>query len=136
MLGLWLATLALALDLSSVKGEPKPEKRSELALTYANTALNTAKTAYQEGRWEETQAALKDLDSAVTLSYDSLTETGKNPRKTNAFKNAEKATRELLRRLTGFRDFMSAVDHPVVDPVVAKVTHVHEQLIQGIMAGK
>ena len=136
MLGLLLATLALALDLSAVKSEPKPEKRSELALTYANTALDAAKTAYQQGRWAETQAALADVDSAVTLSYESLTETGKNPRKTTAFKNAEKATRELLRRLTGFRDFMSAVDHAAVDPVVAKVNQVHDQLIQGIMAGK
>ena len=133
---LWLATLALALDLSSVKSEPKHEKRSELALQYANTALDTAKAAYQEGRWTETQAALKDVDSAVTLSYESLTATGKNPRKTSAFKKAEKATRELLRRLTGFKDFMSVEDHPAVDPVVANVTEVHEQLIQGIMKGK
>ena len=65
MLGLWLATLALALDLSAVKSEPKPEKRSELALTYANSALDAAKTAYQEGRWAETQAALADANAAL-----------------------------------------------------------------------
>lgn len=134
---LWLAMLALALDLSSVKSEPNLEKRSDRALEYANAALDSAKTAYQEGRWEQTQAALQEVDTAVKLSYDSLVSTGKNPRKSSgAFKKAEKATRELLRRLSGFRDFMSAVDHPVVDPVVAKVTEVHDQLITGIMTGK
>jgi len=134
---LWLAMLALALDLNTVKSEPKPERRSELAMEYANTALDSAKAAYSEGRWEQTHAALQDVDAAVALSYESLVSTGKNPRKNStAFKKAEKATRELLRRLSGFRDFMSAVDHPAVDPVVAKVNQVHDQLIQGIMAGK
>ncbi len=134
---LWLAMLALALDLSAVKSEPNPEKRSDRALEYANAALDSAKSAYQEGRWEQTQAALQEIDTAVTLSYDSLVSTGKNPRKSSgAFKKAEKATRELLRRLSGFRDFMSAVDHPAVDPVVARVTEVHDQLISGIMTGK
>ncbi len=134
---LWLAMLALALDLGSVKTEPKLERRSELALQYANSALDSAKTAYQEGRFEQTQQALGQVKDAVTLSYDSLLATGKNPRKSSgAFKNAEKATRELLRRLLGFRDSMSVVDHPVLDPVVEDVKGVHDQLLTGIMSGK
>ena len=108
----WLVVLALALDLGTVKTEPKLEKRSELALQYANVALDSAKTFYQEGRFEQTQTALGEVKAAVTLSYDSLLATGKNPRKSSGpFKNAEKATRELLRRLLGFRDSMSVVDH-------------------------
>ena len=134
---LWFAMLALALDLGSVKNEPKLEKRSELALQYANSALDSAKTFYQEGRFDQTKAALSDVESAVTLSYDSLLATGKNPRKNSGpFKNAEKATRELLRRLLGFRDAMSVVDHPVLDPVMANVKEVHDQLLTGIMSGK
>jgi hypothetical protein len=133
----WLVVLALALDLGTVKTEPKLEKRSELALQYANSALDTAKTAYQEGRFEKTQAALGEVKDAVTLSYDSLLATGKNPRKSSgAFKSAEKATRELLRRLLGFRDSMSVVDHPVLDPVMEDVKEVHDQLLTGIMSGK
>lgn len=134
---LWLAVLALALDLSSVRGEPKLERRSELALQYANTALDAARAAYESGRFELTQTALAEVKDAVDLSYESLLATGKNPRKSSKpFKDAEKATRELLRRLAGFRQFMSSVDHPVVDPIVANVTQVHEQLLQGIMSGK
>jgi len=133
----WLVILALALDLGSVKSEPKLEKRSELALKYANTALDAAKTFYQEGRFEQTQSALGEVKDAVTLSYDSLLATGKNPRKSSGpFKKAEKATRELLRRLLGFKDSMSVVDHPVLDPVMEDVKEVHDQLLTGIMTGK
>lgn len=138
----WLAMLALslntwALDLGSVKNEPKLEKRSELALQYANTALDSAKTFYQEGRFEQSQAALVEVKAAVDLSYDSLLATGKNPRKSSGpFKAAEKATRELLRRLVGFKDSMSVVDHPVLDPVMENVKEVHDQLLSGIMSGK
>lgn len=133
----WLAMLALALDLGSVKSEPKLEKRSELALQYANVALESAKTAYQEGRWEQTQTALGELNDAVTLSYDSLRATGKNPRKSSGmFKNAEKTLRELVRRLNGFKSSMSVVDHSAVDPVLENVKGVHDQLLTGIMTGK
>jgi phosphoenolpyruvate-protein kinase (PTS system EI component) len=133
----WAAILALAFDLSTVKTEPKLEKRSELALQYANTALDSAKTAYQEGRFEKTQAHLAEVKAAVTLAHDSLLATGKNPRKSSGmFKNAEKATRALLRRLTGFKDSMSVVDHPVLEPVLENVKDVHDQLLTGIMTGK
>ena len=133
----WLVILALALDLGAVKSEPKLEKRSELALQYANSALDSAKTFYQEGRFEQTQAALGEVGAAVTLSYDSLLATGKNPRKSSgAFKNAEKATRELLRRLVGFKDSMSVVDHPVLEPLMENVKEVHDHLLSGIMSGK
>jgi CO dehydrogenase nickel-insertion accessory protein CooC1 len=133
----WLAILALAIDLGTVKTEPKLEKRSELALQYANTALDSAKTAYQEGRFEKTQAHLDEVRDAVTLSYDSLLATGKNPRKSSGpFKAAEKATRELLRRLTGFKDSMSVVDHPVLEPIMENVKEVHDNLLSGIMSGK
>src|SRR3954467_1221611 len=102
---LWVAVLALVLDLSSVKSEPKLEKRSELALQYAASALDDAKVAYREGRFEQTQASLGQVQEAVSLSYESLLATGKNPRKSSKpFKDAEKATRELLRRLSGLRD--------------------------------
>jgi hypothetical protein len=133
----WVAILALAINLGTIRSEPRPERRSELAMAYANSALDAAKIAYQEGRFEKAQNDLSELKDAVALSYDSLLATGKNPRKSSGpFKKAEKATRELLRRLVGFRDSMSVVDHPVLDPVVENVREVHDQLLTGIMTGK
>jgi len=137
----WLlaATLAfgLSVDLASVKQEPKLDKRSDLALQYADKAVSAARDAYQQGRFTETQESLKEVQAAVDLSYESLMATGKNPRKSSApFKRAEKALRELMRRLSGLRDVMSSVDHPVVDPVLAEVSEVHNNLLTGIMTGK
>ena len=129
-----LLTLALALDLASVRSEPKPEKRSEQALEFADAALDTARDAYQQGKWDETQQALGKVQEAVTLSYESLQETGKDPRDSSKyFKRAEKATRQLLRRLAGLKQIMSSVDHHVLEPVVDNVTEVHDELLMGIM---
>ena len=132
-----LLVLTLVLDLAAVKQEPKLDKRSDLALEYADRAVSAARAAYQQGQWTATQESLKEVQAAVGLSYESLLATGKNMRKSSApFKRAEKATRELLRRLAGLRDTMSSVDHPVLEPVVAGVTEIHENLLAGIMSGK
>ena len=132
-----LLTLMLAFDLASVKQEPKLDKRSDLALAYADKAVSTARDAYQDGRWEQVQNALKEVEAAVGLSYESLMATGKEPRKNSGpFKRAEKATRELLRRLASLRTSMSSVDHAAVDPIVTSVTEVHNNLVTGIMTGK
>lgn len=131
-----LLTLALALDLSSVRNEPKLEKRSELAMEVAEQALTKARKAYDEGRWEETTTALAEVGEAVDLSYQSLVDTGKDPRKSSGpFKKAEKAVRSLLRRLTGFRDAMSTVDHEIIDPVIERTTHVQDRLVTGVLTG-
>jgi len=132
-----LLALVLAFDLASVKEEPKLDKRSDMALEYADREVSAARDAYQEGQWAQTQDALNEVQAAVGLSYESLMATGKNPRKNSGpFKRAEKATRELLRRLAGLRDIMSSVDHPAIEPVVKSVTEVHDNLISGIMTGK
>ena len=129
--------LALALDLGSVRGEPKLEKRSELALQYADSAIDAARIAYQEGHFEQTQESLGEVRAAVDLSLESLLATGKNPRKDSKhFKNAEKATRQLLRRLDALRALMSSIDHHILDPVTVRVTEVHDSLVTGIMTGK
>jgi len=132
-----LLALILATDLSSIKQEPKLEKRSDLALEYADKAVSSARDYYREGRWEQTQVSLKEVQEAVDLSYESLKAMGKDPRKSSGpFKRAEKATRELLRRLAGLRDLMSSVDHPALEPVMTSVSGVHDSLIRGIMTGK
>ena len=132
-----LLVLLLAFDLASVKQEPKLDKRSDLALEYADKSVSAARDAYQEGRWEQVQPALEEVQAAVILSYESLLATGKDPRKNSGpFKRAEKATRELLRRLAGLRDSMSSVDHPVMEPVMTTVTELHGNLLTGIMSGK
>ena len=133
---LWMMALALALDLATIKVEPRLEKRSELALSYADTAVNKARDAYNKGEYEKCTEALEEVRAAVTLSYESLLATGKEPRKTGAFKDAEKDTRQLLRRLESLKDMMSVVDRPTIEPIQKVVSDVHDALLQGIMSKK
>src|SRR5258707_6678234 len=100
-----LLTLLLAVDLAGIKAEPKLEKRSELALHYADTQLDAARDAYKKGDVEASKAALAEVEAGVQLSYDSLMATGKDPRRSSKpFKDAEKSTRQILRRLDSLSD--------------------------------
>ncbi len=86
---------------------------------------------------DATRSALNDVKDGVQLSYDALMATGKDPRRSaGPFKNAEKTTRQILRRLEGLSDFMSAADRGAVDPVRQVVSDIHDKLIMGIMGKK
>jgi hypothetical protein len=132
-----LLTLLLALDLSGIKAEPKLEKRSDLALKYADSELDQARDAYKKGDADASRAALGEVAAGVQLSYDSLMATGKDPRKSSRpFKEAEKSTRQILRRLDSLSDLMSALDRGTVEPVHRSVSDIHDKLIVGIMGKK
>jgi hypothetical protein len=133
---LWLLALALALDLTSIKTEPKLERRSELALAYADSAINKARDAYNKGDYDQCQQDVQEVSDAVDLAYQSLMATGRDPRKSSAFKDAEKATRQLMRRLDSLRDLMSVVDRATVEPVQKRVSEVHDTLLKSIMSKK
>ena len=132
-----LLTMLLAADLAGIKAEPKLEKRSELALQYAASALDTARDTYKKGDVDASRAALGEVEAGVQLSYDSLMATGKDARRNSRpFKEAEKATRQILRRLDGLSDLMSAFDRSAIEPVHRTISDIHDKLITGIMGKK
>src|SRR5690349_13701024 len=97
LLTLMLALTTLAADLSEIKSEPKLEKRSELALHYADASLDSARDLYKKGDMDACRAALGEVQAGVQLSYNSLLATGKDPRRNSKpFKDAEKSTRQIL----------------------------------------
>ena len=130
----WVLILAFAIDLGAVKSEPNLEKRSELAIQNADTAVTTAREAYNGGDLEKAQTALTEVDQSVELAYDSLVDTGKDPRKSSQFKKVELKTRALLRRLEGLRDTFSFSDRPAVERVQTHVSEIHDNLVNGIMS--
>jgi uncharacterized coiled-coil DUF342 family protein len=133
----WLLILALALDLTAVKSEPNLEKRSDLALKNANQALTSARDAYRQGDLAKTQSALEEVRDSVDLSYQSLLDTGKDPRKhSKHFKRAEMETREMLRQLDSLRESMSFADRATLDAVRRRIADVHDKLLEGIMSKK
>jgi hypothetical protein len=134
---LLLLTLMLALDLSGIKSEPRLEKRSQLALQFADSELDSARDLYKKGDLDACRSALGEVEAGVQLSYDSLMATGKDPRRNaKPFKDAEKATRQILRRLDNLSDLMSAFDRSAVEPTERTIADIHDKLIMGIMGKK
>jgi regulator of sigma D len=132
-----LLILMLALDLTAIKSEPKLEKRSQLALQFADSELDSARELYKKGELDACRSALGEVQESVQLSYDSLMATGKDPRRNSKpFKDAEKSTRQILRRLDNLSDLMSALDRDAVEPVQRMVSDIHDKLITGIMGKK
>jgi len=134
ILALTLAGNLAAMDLASVRAEPNLEKRSERALDYANGALDAARDAYGKDDFEEYQAQLDGVGASVDVAYEALTQTGKDPsRSPRSFKRAEMRTRELLRRIDGLLQTVSYADREGVQKIHARVSEVHDHLLEGIM---
>jgi hypothetical protein len=82
-------------------------------------------------------AEIAEVERSVDLAYDSLTQTGKDPRRSPRwFKHAEIETRGLERRLETAQQEMNYADRPAFDKVRDRVRQVHEDLLMGLMEGK
>lgn len=128
---------AASTELDAVRAEANLEKRSKLALDNAASALRSAREAYQTGDTATVTAKTDEIGQSVDLAYNSLTETGKNPRKSPKwFKHAEMETRELTRRLEDFAQQMNYNDRAILDKIRARVEQVHDELLTGLMEGR
>jgi hypothetical protein len=124
-------------DLKRALAEPDLEKRSKLSLDNAVAAYQAARDAYRKGDAQQAQAYIDEVEQSIDLAYQSLNDTGKNPRKSPRwFKNAELATRDLSRRIAGFQEEMSYTDRPMLDKLKARVQQVHDDLLLGLMEGR
>lgn len=133
----WLLMLVLALDLNTVKQEPNLERRSDLALEHANEELDVARDAFNDNDMVKMRAALEEVTDSVNLSYQSLTDTGKDARRSpKFFKRAELKTRDLLRRLDGLDQMVDVDVRASVDRVRDRVSEVHDNLLKSIMSKK
>lgn len=128
---------AASTELDAVRAEANLEKRSKLALDNAASALRSAREAYQAGDTAAVTAKTDEIGESVDLAYNSLTETGKNPRKSPKwFKHAEMETRELTRRLEDFAQQMNYNDRAILDKIRARIEQVHDELLTGLMEGR
>jgi hypothetical protein len=112
-------------DLKRALAETNLEKRSRLA-------LENAKAAYQQ-----VQTFATEIEQSVDLAYQSLQQTGKNPRSSpRYFKSAEQETSQLMRRIEGLQEEMSYTERPMLDKTKARVQQVHDDLLLGLMEGR
>ncbi len=128
---------ALFADLTKARAEPNLEKRSKLALENALQIFQTLRDDYSHGDSQKVASDVKEIDDSVQLAYDSLKQTGKNPRKSpGSFKRAELETRDLARRLDDFEQDMSLDDRAPVAKLRADIQKVHDDLLLGLLEGK
>ena len=136
-LGLISAPGLLPADLKVALNEHDLGKRSKLALDNAGAALKEAREAYQKGDDNALEAAALEIEDSVSLAWDSLESTGKNPRKSPRwFKQAEIETRNLLKKLDTLQHDLGFEDRPVLDKAKARLQKVHDDLLKGVMEGK
>jgi hypothetical protein len=135
LLGPSTAASLWATDFASIQQEPNLERRSQMAMDYANSALDTARTAYQANDLEKTRTQLDQVGEAVDLAYSSLQKTGKEARRDpKFFKRTELATRQILRRIEGVAESMNFEDRSLAEKLRQRVAAIHEELLQDIMA--
>jgi Skp family chaperone for outer membrane proteins len=127
---------SLHADLKRAMAEPNLEKRSGLALDNAASALKAAREAYDKGDNDLAAKSAAEVQESVELAYTSLVQSGKNPRKSDWFKKAEIATRDLDRKIQAFQDSMSFTERPMLDKVKEAIEKVHEDILLGVMEGK
>ncbi len=140
---LLLAALALApggmlrADLKAALNEHDLGKRSKLALDNAVATLKTAREAYQQGDNAGLTTAATEIEESVDLAWESLQSTGKNPRNSPKwFKQAEIATRDLLKKLETLQHDLGFEDRPLLDKAKARTQKVHDDLLIELMEGK
>ena len=138
LLALGLVSAAsLPADLKAALAERDLGKRSKLALDNAGSALKAAREAYQKDDNPALAAAALEMEESVSLAWDSLESTGKNPRKSPRwFKQAEIETRNLLKKLDSLQHDFGFEDRPVLDKAKARLQKVHDDLLTGLMEGK
>lgn len=135
VLFLFIAAAAQA-DLNSVKTEANLERRSELALEYANSAVDDAKNTYEQEP-KDLAAHLDEVRQAVELSYKSLQDTGKAARRRpKYFKRAEMRIRALVKRLDNLEREVAYEDRGTVLSAKKRLEEVRDQMVLDIMSKK
>ncbi|HEX3879143.1 MAG TPA: hypothetical protein VHW24_19300 [Bryobacteraceae bacterium] len=124
-------------DLKKAMAEPNLEKRSKLALENAKAAYQAARDAYAKDDLDQVKAFAAEIDESVDLAFQSLEQTGKNPRSSpRYFKHAEQETSQLVRRLDGFQQDMGYEERSLLEKTKAHVQKVHDDLLLELMEGK
>jgi hypothetical protein len=128
---------SLRADLKRARAESNLEKRSQLALENARGQYLAARAAYEKGESDQVATAVAEMQESVELAYASLSQTGKDPRRSpRYFKKAEIDTRDLLRKIEAFDQEMSFAERPLLEKAKVSIQKVHDDLLVGLMEGK
>ena len=123
--------------LAPIEATQDRERRSRLALEFAQSRIDAATQAYRMDDLDKGAGELDALGDAVELAVKSLESTGRNPRRNpGPFKRAEIRTRKLLQQLHHARREAHPEDREAFDDAIERVETANHQLLLGIMSPK
>lgn len=130
------AMLASAADLAAVKAEPDPNRRSERALENASQALDEARKAASSDDAKALAAAFHEMAESGDVCQDSLAHSGKDPRKSKYYKQAEQKLHGLIRQLAGFADTLPLDQRDEADATRQHLQQVHDAILEAALGKK
>ena len=124
-------------SLASIESELNLERRSRRALEFAHARVRQVVDAYLDAKPQDAREFLDQIGVAVNLSAESLTATGKHPRKNpKHFKHAEIQTRKLVVKLKAAQRELIFQEQREIDPLIRQIEDVNSKLLLGIMSRK
>jgi polyhydroxyalkanoate synthesis regulator phasin len=115
--------------VDELKAEHDPARRSELALTYADTAFDSAREFYSKGEVHKGDAQLEDMTNALNECVTSL----EAAHKAKFYKKAELRVAYLQRRMKGLLDDIEMQQRGWAEYTERKVDEIHDKLLDGVM---
>ena len=115
--------------LTELKAEHDAGKRSELALTFADTAFDNARDFYTKGEVQKGDAQLDDMTKALNECVSSLAAA----RKAKFYKKAELKVAFLQRRMQGLMDDISLQQRGWAEQTQRRLDEIHDKLLDGVM---
>jgi hypothetical protein len=115
--------------ISEIKAEHDPVKRSEKALSLADTAFDNARENYNKGDVHKGDAELENMMTALEECVSSLDAA----RKAKYYKKAEMNVALLQRRLQGLLDDINLQQRGWAEYTQRKLDQLHDKLLEGVM---
>jgi len=115
--------------LDEIKAEHDPARRSEKALTFADTAFDSARDFYNKGEVHKGDAQLEDMTNALKECVESLEEA----HKARFYKKAELRVAYLQRRMKGLMDDIEMQQRGWAEYTERKLDEIHDRLLEGVM---
>lgn len=130
---LLLASASVALHaqslLDELKAEHDPGRRSEKALTFAESTFDIARDFYNKGEVHKGDAQLEDMTHALDECVQSLEEA----HKARFYKKAELRVAYLQRRMKGLLDDIELQQRGWAEYTQRKMDEIHDKLLDGVM---
>lgn len=115
--------------LAELQSEHNPIKRSNMALTFADSAFQTAHEFYSKGEFDQGDAQLEYMTKALNACVASLA----IARKGRFYKKAEMNVADLQRRMQGLLDDIQLPRRGWAEQTARRLDEIHDKLLEGVM---